>query len=124
MIRDPQQVFFSYLRKEMEGKYPGRVYDGHLPPEGTPYPFIYIAENTAVDVPTKSGYLSRIAQTIKVFSNDLNRRGELSEMLYEIKAIARRAEPFHEVDISQQIMPDTTTSESLLCGIIRITVKG
>lgn len=124
MIRDPQQAFFTRLRVEIEKKYRGRVYDGHLPPDGTPYPFIYLADSMSVDVPTKSGYIARITQTIRVYSNQADQRGDLSAMLYEIKAIARGIEPFHEVDITQQILPDNTTAEPLLCGIIQITVKG
>ena len=65
MIRDPQQVFFTRLRVEIEKKYPGRVYDGHLPPDGTQYPFIYLADSMSVDVSTKSGYIARITQTIR-----------------------------------------------------------
>ena len=82
MIRDPQQAFFTRLRVEIEKKYRGRVYDGHLPPDGTPYPFIYLADSMMVDVPTKSGYIARITQTIRVYSNQVDQRGDLSAMLY------------------------------------------
>ena len=42
---DPQQELFSALLLELKKQYPDGVYDTFLPPEGTPYPFIYLADS-------------------------------------------------------------------------------
>ena len=43
---DPQQELFSYLLVALKEKYPDiGIYDSFLPPEGTPYPFIYLADS-------------------------------------------------------------------------------
>ena len=38
---DPQQELFSNIKKEIESL-GYDVYDGFLPPENTPYPFVYL----------------------------------------------------------------------------------
>ena len=43
---DPQQELFSELLVKIK-ELGYDVYDGFLPPEGTPYPFIYLADNRA-----------------------------------------------------------------------------
>ena len=43
---DPQQELISYLLVALKEKYPDiGIYDSFLPPEGTPYPFIYLADS-------------------------------------------------------------------------------
>lgn len=53
---DPQQELFSALLLELKKQYPDGVYDTFLPPEGTPYPFIYLADSDLNDRPTKRLY--------------------------------------------------------------------
>ena len=58
---DPQQELFTEIRDILNRMYDGRVYDGFMPPEGTPYPFIYIADTRQDDVASKGaifGYIS------------------------------------------------------------------
>lgn len=45
---DPQQELFTTLKLELE-KLGYGVYDGFLPPEDTPYPFIYLADSHLID---------------------------------------------------------------------------
>ena len=50
---DPQQELFSALLLELKKQYPDSVYDTFLPPEGTPYPFIYLADSDFVSIPVR-----------------------------------------------------------------------
>lgn len=46
---DPQQELFSYLLVELKKLYPDNVYDTFLPPDNTPYPFIYVGNSQLID---------------------------------------------------------------------------
>lgn len=48
---DPQQELFTALLLKLKEKYEDTgigVYDTFLPPDGTPYPFIYLADSTPI----------------------------------------------------------------------------
>ena len=45
---DPQQELFSYLLVTLKKEYQDMVFDGFMPPEGTPYPFIYLADKAVI----------------------------------------------------------------------------
>lgn len=52
---DPQQELFTKLLTEIKAL-GYDVYDGFLPPDGTPYPFVYFADNQQIDEAIKRYY--------------------------------------------------------------------
>ena len=45
---DAQQELFIALRNSIAQEY--SVYDGYMPPEDTPYPFVYLADSQMIDM--------------------------------------------------------------------------
>ena len=122
---DPQQELFTAVRQMLVGLFgEDSVHDGMLPPEGTPYPFVYLGDTVQDDTPNKSAVFGRVSLTIHVWHNDPHQRGTVSEMLLQIKTVLRGIEHTKNfgwmVDgINQQILPDNTTTQPLLHGIVQ-----
>ena len=126
-MRDPQQELFSELKIRLEEK-GYAVYDGFLPPEGTAYPFVYLGDSQQTDDECKGAILGNVYQTIHVWHSTPKRRGDLSQMLLAIKQICRLVAhtatfTWSVRNISQRIVPDTTTSVPLLHGVIDVEWK-
>lgn len=66
------------------------VYDGFLPPDGTPYPFVYLADSQQTDDANKTAVFGNVYQTIHVWHNNPRQRGTVSKMLLAIKSACRR----------------------------------
>lgn len=128
---DPQQEMFGALLVVLKEKYKDTgigVYDTFLPPDGTEYPFVYMDECTENDQTTKRGRIGEVNQTIKVWHNNPRQRGRVSEILSDIKQICVSIEHTeHYAWImqrpAQRIIPDTTTKQPLLMGILEIGFK-
>lgn len=124
---DPQQdLFTTLLLKLKELEYD--VYDTFLPPEGTPYPFIYLADSRQTDQKTKSAVIGSVYQTIHVWHNNPKQRGTVSKMLLDIKKICYRLEhtagsAWMIENVNQRIFPDTTTKTPLLHGLLEVEFK-
>lgn len=124
---DPQQeIFTEILLKLREKGYD--VYDGFLPPEGTPYPFIYLGDNHQTDEANKTAVFGSVYQTIHVWSNNPKRRGEVSYMLLAIKQICRKIEHTRNFawmvrNADQRILSDNTTKTPLLHGVLEVEFK-
>ncbi|MBR4930752.1 MAG: hypothetical protein IKZ00_08145 [Bacteroidaceae bacterium] len=124
---DPQQELFSKLKKGLEAK-GFAVYDGFLPPEGTPYPFVYLGDSQQTDDANKSAVFGNVFQTIHVWHNNPRQRGTVSQILLEIKLSCRLIEhtdnfAWNVLNVSQQIIPDNTTSTPLLHGVLDVEWK-
>lgn len=125
---DPQQELFTELRRRLKEKFgEDNVFDGFMPPDGTPYPFIYLADSYMVDVRTKSKLNGRITQTIHVWHSTPMKRGTVSEMMADIKSIARAVEAEGTArfgwiveNMSQRILHDNTTKTPLLHGVVEV----
>ncbi|MCD8208547.1 MAG: DUF3168 domain-containing protein [Bacteroidales bacterium] len=121
---DPQQELFTAILLTIKDL-GYDVYDGALPPEGTPYPFVYLADSQQIDTATKSQVIGNIYQTIHVWSNNPKARGTLSEMMLQIKLACRRMEHTENyawimAGMNQQVLPDNTTAEPLLHGVLEV----
>ena len=121
---DPQQELFTKLKLDIEAL-GYDVYDGALPPDGTPYPFIYLGNSQTVDEQNKTGVLGRVFQIVHVWHNDVDNRGSFSEILRSIKRTARLIEMTDNYGwmirhIDTQILPDDTTKHRLLHGVIEL----
>lgn len=119
---EPQQNIFTtlLLRLKAAGY---DVYDGLVPPEDVPYPFIYLGESQTVDDKRKGSIGGEVYQTVHVWHNDFRQRGTLSGILGAIKAICRDIENnsgWLLAECSDQILPDNTTAQPLMHGIVTL----
>lgn len=124
---DPQQELFTAILVGLRHK-GFDVYDGMLPPAGTEYPFVYIGDSQLIDDANKTAVFGTVTQTIHVWINDPRKRGTLSVMLLGIKNFCRGLGNttnfgWHVTDLNQQILPDNTTDEPLLHGILDVTFR-
>ena len=124
---DPQQELFTAMLMAIRAE-SYDVYDGALPPAGVPYPFVYLADSQLLDETNKTAVFGRVTQTVHVYSNDVRKRGTLSAMLLNIKTLARNIERTNGFtwilrDVNQHILPDNTTSEPLLHGVLELTFQ-
>ncbi len=124
---DPQQELFTELLLSIKAL-GYSVYDGELPPEGTAYPFVYLADSQQVDDANKSAVFGNAYQTIHVWSNTPKNRGTVSAMLLSIKRMCRKLD--HTANFSwdlrnanQRILTDNTTTTPLLHGILEVEYK-
>ena len=124
---DPQQELFSALLLKLKAL-GYDVYDGALPPDDTPYPFIYLGDNAMDDINTKTAVLGEISQTVHIWHNNVRQRGTVSKMLLAVKDTARKLENtqhfgFFLKSVHQTILPDNSTSQPLLHGVLQLTFK-
>ena len=128
---DPQQELYSEILVQLKslGKQNGYgVHDGFLPPPKTSYPFIYLADNTLDDEINKTAAFGIVSQTIHVWHNNPHKRGTVSKMLLDIKDTCRKISHTKNFGwmitaVNQRILPDTTTKQPLLHGILQIDFK-
>ena len=124
---DPQQELFTELLVQLRGK-GYDVYDGYLPSDGTPYPFVYMGDSQLIDDANKTAVFGNVVQTIHVWHNNPHQRGTVSAMLLAIKTLCRKVRKTRNfnwfvVDITQQLLPDTTTKQPLLHGVLQVEFK-
>ena len=124
---DPQQEIFSRLHSDISIK-GYDVYDGHLPPENTPYPFVYMGDMQQTDDANKTAVFGNVYQTIHVWSNKPQNRGDLSKMMLEIKNICRNIDKTRNFswfvkNVTQRIIPDNTTKTPLLHGVLEVDFR-
>ena len=126
---DPQQELFTALLVAFREHFGAEnVYDGALPPGGTSYPFVYVADSQLIDDNLKNAVFGTVNQTIHVWGNDPKKRGTVSSWLLQIKQICRALDSTANFgwmvkDVDQQILPDGTTTEPLIHGHLQITFK-
>lgn len=104
------------------------VYDGFLPPENTPYPFVYLGDFQQIDDANKTAVFGNVFPTIHVWSDSPKQRGTVSKMLLEIKTECRKIEHTKNFswslrNITQRIIPDNTTKTPLLHGVLEVEYK-
>lgn len=124
---DPQQELFSELLLKMK-ELGYDVYDTFLPPKGTPYPFIYLADSQQTDTPNKTAVFGNVSQIIHIWHNNPRQRGTVSKMLLDIKKICYKLEHTENFawmvrDVNQRILSDNTTKTPLLHGLLEVEFK-
>lgn len=125
---DPQQELFSALRKALAEEFgEGNIYDSVMPPENTPYPFVYLADAIQTDMDLKGAVIGEVSITVHVWHDDPKARGTVSDMMLRIKKRARVIEITKDRSwmirnnlTSQRIIADTTTKAPLLHGIVSL----
>lgn len=124
---DSQQELFTRLKLDLEAK-GYKVYDGFLPPEGTAYPFVYLADSQLTDEENKTAIFGSVRQKIHVWHDNPDKRGTVSSMLLAIKETCRAIShtknfAWHVSGVTQNILHDTTTKEPLIHGVLSVDFK-
>lgn len=124
---DPQQELFTELLTKLR-EWGYDVYDGALPPENTPYPFVYLADSQQIDEANKTAVFGSVYQTIHVWHNEPKQRGTVSILLLGIKDICRKIEhtknfAWYVANVNQRIVTDTTTKEPLMHGLLDVEFR-
>lgn len=125
--KDPQQELFSMLLLSISNK-GYDVYYGFLPPENTQYPFVYMGDMQQTDDANKTAVFGNVYQTIHVWSNKPQNRGDLSKMMLEIKNICRNIDKTRNFswfvkNVTQRIIPDNATKTPLLHGVLEVDFR-
>ena len=120
---DAQQELFTAFKSALEAL-GYDVYDGALPPENTPYPFVYLGEFQQTDTERKNAITGTVFPTIDVWHNDWEQRGVVSKMLLDIKTVCRNLEHTTNFawlvrNVNSRILADNTTKTPLLHGIVQ-----
>lgn len=124
---DPQQELFIKLKTDIESlEYD--VFDGALPPENTPYPFVYLDGFAQTDRILKNAVMGTVTPTIHVWHNSEKQRGTVSEMLLNIKRLCYSIDKTTSYSwlldsLNQTIITDTTTRTPLLHGVLDLSFK-
>ena len=126
-MNDPQQELFSKLKIDLESL-GYAVFDGCLPPDKTPYPFVYLGDCQQIDDANKSAVFGNVYQTIHVWHDNPKQRGTVSQMLLNIKNVCRKTSRTQSFswslrNVTQNIFPDTTTKTPLLHGVLEVEFK-
>jgi hypothetical protein len=121
---DAEQELFIALKLGIEAK-GYAVYDGALPPDNTPYPFVYLGEFRQMDTELKFARTGTVYPTIHVWHNNIRQRGTVSKMLLEIKTVCRLIERTSNYawmfrNFNSRILPDETTKTPLLHGVLEL----
>ena len=124
---DPQQELFTAYKLALEAM-GYSVYDGCLPPEDTPYPFIYLGEFRQSDQILKNAVMGSVYPTISVWHNNTKQRGTVSQMLSDIKWVIYNVNKTKNrswlvQSCETRIIPDNTTKTPLLHGIVDAGLK-
>ena len=120
---DAQQELFTALKLALEAK--GYVvFDGALPPEKTPYPFIYLGEFQQTDREHKNGISGTVFPMVHAWHNNWDERGTVSKMLLDIKTVIRTLGhtanfAWHARNVSARVLADYTTKTPLLHGVVQ-----
>ena len=125
IVIDPQQELFTAIKLAVEAK-GYDVYDSVLPPENTPYPFVYLGDFRQNDTANKSAVFGNVYPTIHVWHDNPRQRGTVSQIMLEIKRICRQIENTTNFawilqDVEQTILTDNTTKAPLLHGVLDLT---
>ena len=99
-----------------------------MPPEGTAYPFVYLADNQQIDDIYKNAVIGSVFQTVHVWHSNPKQRGTVSGILLDIKKICHGIEHTKSFgwdlrNVEQRIISDNTTKQSLLHGVLNLEFK-
>lgn len=126
-ITEPQQELFTAYKLSLEAK-GYAVYDGALPPEDTPYPFIYLGDFRQSDTMHKNAVTGRVNGTIHIWHNNPRQRGTVSKMICDVKAVIYATNKTRHFgwlvqNVDSRIIPDNTTKTPLLHGVVEAGIK-
>jgi hypothetical protein len=125
-VAHPSQEIYTAIRGIAKGL-GYDVYDGAMPDETVPYPFVYIGEASMTDLSNKSAIFGRVRQSVHVWHDDLDQRGTVTSIMLAIHQEAHRlrATPHFFVTvrtIDQSVIVDSSTGRKLYHGIVDIVL--
>ena len=87
--------------------------------------FVYLADSQQTDDANKTAVFGNVYQTIHVWHNNPRQRGTVSKMLLAIKTTCRKLDHTENFawdvrNVNQRLLPDTTTKQPLLHGLLEI----
>lgn len=115
-----QQELFTKVRSLLVGEFgEGNVFDGKMPPDDTPYPFIYIGETDSNDIYTKTELMGSALIYVYVWHDNPMKRGTVSDWLERASQLLRSIEDtnshhFTLTSLNQRIR----SNEGYMQGII------
>lgn len=120
-----QQEFFMAVKAKLQAL-GYDVYDNMLPPEGTPYPFIYLAETRQTQFDAKAQDAGNIVLILQVWGK-ATMRGTISKICQEAVEAVRTLDATNNYgyilrEREQRIIPDNTTKTPLMQGYNLLTV--
>lgn len=122
-----QQEFFMALKEAITEK-GYDVYDSVLPPDRTPYPFIYLAGSWQNPSDIKCGNLGMLTQIVQVWGT-AQMRGTISDLCGTVLTVACAIEHTEHYaykvrlnETEQQILNDDTTNTPLMQGYTSLRV--
>lgn len=121
-MKSPQQQIFDVCFK-VSHALGYRTFD-YLPAKDAGYPFVFVGEQFDQDRATKSIIYGRVQQRIHIY-HDYKKRRELTTMIDSIKRELRKlknTESFYisVKNIESRILPDNSTSQPLLHGVVEV----
>lgn len=125
-----QELYTAILVRLREIFGSENVYDGGLPPEGTPYPFVYMGDVTDSDEYRIKDNLEtpwgRTDIRIHCWHNKVTERGTMSETVRRVKEVCREVASTENYvwqlrGLTSNILPDNTTKTPLLHGVVDAT---
>lgn len=133
---DAQQELYTEILTGLMAEFgKDNVYDGRLPPEGTPYPFVYMGDVTDSDDTSVKDRLWGTTETwgttairVHVWHNRPTERGTVSDIMTRIKYMLRRicstqGYTWDLRSLTSNVLPDNTTKTPLLHGVVDATYK-
>ena len=119
-----QELFMAVKAKLQSLGY--SVYDNMLPPDGTPYPFIYLAETRQTQYNAKRQDAGYITFVIQVWGKS-TMRGTISEIcgnvIEAVRTLGQTANYGYTLqEREQRIIHDNTTKTPLMQGYNSLTV--
>lgn len=126
---NPGMELFGALLVALQSAYTDRVFDTFLPPEQTPYPFIFLNDPYEIeDFRMKGSYFGQTSISIDVWHNDPTQRGTVDSLLFDVRQICRSIDrtknySWRLSSCTLEYLPDTTTSQPLYRGILSLEFK-
>lgn len=126
---NPAMELFGALLVLLRKTYPDIVFDTFLPPESTPYPFIFLNDGYEIeDFRMKGAYFGQTSISIDVWHNDPTQRGTVDSLLFAVRQICRRIDQTKTYSwclssCTLEYLPDMTTIQPLYRGILTLTYK-
>lgn len=124
---DPQQEIFMTVRKTIK-ELGYDVYDGIMPDEKTPYPFVFLGETNQTDDLNKSAIFGNVTLSVDVWVSSPKQRGTLSEMALKVKQECFKLQKTKNFNIScklgnEFVRPDTSTKQVLMRAHLDLEFK-
>jgi len=121
MLSPQQQIFNEVFKVCLSLGYD--TYD-YLPANEAKYPFVFVGEQFDSDIATKTIIYGEVQQRIHLY-HDHKRRGDLTTMMSNIKRELRKLKHTNNFyisvkNINSQILPDNSTAQALVHGIIEV----